>query len=132
MLCTDNIPPAKPPQNPDTNFGVLEKVEEKPADEIHLDADLKNLFPEADDVFEQVKEGNNEESVEDINFEFIKKLDKGKIPEQLDFLVGGKNSKFDQTAKSFNLSKENLQFLISLQSDACSSVLISNKIKIHT
>ena len=44
MLCTDNIPPAKPPQNPDINFGVLEKVEEKPADEIHLDEDLKIYF----------------------------------------------------------------------------------------
>lgn len=57
------------------------------------------MFPEADNVFEQVKkEENDNESKEDINFEFIKKLDKGKIPEQLDFFTRAKNSKFDQKA----------------------------------
>ena len=59
------------------------------------------MFSEADDVFEQVKEESKYEE-ENINFEFdfTKKFNQDKIPEQLDSLIGRKNEKFNKIAKS--------------------------------
>lgn len=105
LLPFDNIPQAPlistPPQSPTPGYAVLTKtqekpieerpVEEEPLEEVHLDEDLKNLFPEEDDVFEKVEEENKyEEENISFDFDFTRKLNQEKIPEQLDFFIGGK------------------------------------------
>ena len=59
------------------------------------------MFSETDDVFEQVKEKSKYEE-ENMNFEFdfTKKFNRDKIPEQLDSFNGRKNEKFNKIAKS--------------------------------
>ena len=83
LLPFDNIPQASlistPPQSPTPGSAVLTKAQEnpieerpvelEPLEEVYLDEDLKNLFPEEDDVLEQVEEENKYEE-ENISFDF--------------------------------------------------------------
>ena len=51
-------------------------------------------------------------------------------PFEFEFFTGGENKKFDDTMRSYGLSKDNLEFLDFLQSEICKKILTTNKLKL--
>ena len=47
----------------------------------------------------------------------MSKIDKDKVPKQLNFFEGGENTEFEFRVKSFGLSTDSMQCLDFLQSD---------------
>ena len=61
----------------------------------------------------------------------LSKIDRNSVPFEFEFFTGRKNEKFDEISRSLGLSSDNIEFLDFLQSDICTRILVSNKLKIH-
>ena len=97
-------------------------------EQINLDSNSREVFPDADDAFAQ------EDLKENARFaDFSDQLDKGEIPEELQFFSGGRsnsNSLF-QRLESHNLIEGNQEFLEYLAIDECQEALERDGISIH-
>ena len=97
-------------------------------EQINLDGNLREVFPNADDAFAQ------EDLKENARFaDFNDQLDRGEIPEELQFFSGGRsnsNSLF-QKLEFHNLIKGNQEFLEYLATDECQEALERDGISIH-
>ena len=63
--------------------------------------------------------------------EILSKIDKGKVPKQLEFFEGGQNKEFEYRLKLIGSLTDSIKFLEFLQSDFCQEIFIENKLKIH-
>ena len=98
-------------------------------DEIVLDGNLKKVFPEVDKVFNDgIELKENEEYAE-----FSEKLDRGEIPEELQFFSGGSEniSSLYEEINRHNLSARNQDFIEYLATDQCRDALERDGISIH-
>ena len=62
--------------------------------------------------------------------EILSKIDKGKVPKQLEFFEGGQNKEFEYRLKLIGSLTDSIKFLEFLQSDFCQEIFIENKLKI--
>ena len=91
---------------------------------------LSKLFPEIDQVTDdKIDDEKIEIDMENLT-EILSKISDEK-PFEFEFFIGGKNKRFDDTVRSYDLSADNLEFLDFLQSDICKKILTTNKLKIH-
>ena len=98
-------------------------------DEINLDGNLREVFPEADKVLEDSEnvQGN------DLFDDFSKQLDEGEIPDELKFFSGGR-SEIDplyQQIEGNDLAEGNSDFLEYLATEECQDALQRDGINIH-
>ena len=77
---------------------------------------MSKLFPEANEKIAQ-----QEEKIDDLPLnnleEIFSKIDKGEIPKELNFFVGGLNNEFENRVRSLGISTGSNNFLDFLQSD---------------
>ena len=91
---------------------------------------LFKLFPEIDQVTDdKIDDEKIEIDMENLT-EILSKIGDEK-PFEFELFIGGKNKRFDDTVRSYDLSADNLEFLDFLQSDICKKILTTNKLKIH-
>ena len=98
-------------------------------DEIVLDGNLKKVFPDAYKIFnDRIELKENEEYAE-----FSDKLDRGEIPEELQFFSGGSEniSSLYEEINSHNLTARNQEFIEYLATDECRDALERDGISIH-
>ena len=98
-------------------------------DEIVLDRNLKKVFPKANKVFNDgIEIRENEEYAE-----FRDKLDRGEIPEELQFFSGGSEniSSLYNEINSHNLTARNQEFIEYLATDECRDALERDGISVH-
>ena len=98
-------------------------------DEINIDGNLREVFPEADKVLEDSEnvQGN------DLFDDFSKQLDEGEVPAELKFFSGGR-SEIDplyQQIEGNNLVEGNSDFLEYLATEECQDALQKDGISIH-
>ena len=98
-------------------------------DEINLDENLREVFPEADKVLEDDENVKGSQLLED----FSKQLDEGEIPDELKFFSGGKseNDPLYQQIERNNLVQGNTEFLEYLATEECQDALQRDGISIH-
>ena len=98
-------------------------------DEINLDGNLREVFPEAGKVLEDDENVKGNQLFED----FSKQLDEGETPDELKFFSGGK-SEIDplyQQIERNNLVQRNTEFLEYLATEECQDALQRDGISIH-
>ena len=90
------------------------------------------------EIIPKVKDKKIEEQEEKINDlplnnleEIFSKIDKGEIPKELKFFVGGLTNEFENRVRSLGISTGSNDFLDFLQSDICADLMTVNKLKIH-
>ena len=110
---------------------MIPRVKEKTEpEEITFSDELSKLFPEANE-----KTAEQEEKINELPFnnleEIFSKIDKGEIPKELKFFVGGLNNEFENSVRSLGISTSSNEFLDFLQSDLCADLMIVNRLKIH-
>ena len=112
-------------QPPDYGDDIDFKVEES----INLDGNLRDVFPEVEEAFKQ-KEVYGNETLR----EFSDQLDRGEIPEELEFFSGGKQNigGFYSRIKDHNLINQgNQEFFEYLATEECHDALERDGISIH-
>ena len=91
---------------------------------------MSKLFPEANE-----KIAEQEEKINYLHFnnleEFFSKIDKGEIPKELKFFVGGLNNEFENRVRLLVISTCSNNFLDFFQLDICADLMTVNKLKIH-
>ena len=97
--------------------------------QINLDGNLRDVFPEADEALAEpdIKKENARLA------DFSGQLDRGKIPDELEFFSGGRsnsNSLF-QRLEAHNLIEGNQDFIEYLATDECQDALERDDISIH-
>ena len=146
--------PLQPPPRPDileTNFdrpitnsidkstNIIKMVPQSKKEELdkldlHLSTQLSNLFPEVEDVT-KIIDDKNDEKIDELLIpqltEILSEIDKGEVPEQLNFCEGGENIEFENRVTSIGLSTDSIQVLDFSQFDFFQEILIQNKLKIH-
>ena len=118
----------------DKSNNVIEMVprvkEKTEPEEITFSDELNRLFPEANE-----KIAEQEEKIGDLPLnnlvDILSKIDKGEIPKELNFFVGGLNNEFENRVRSLGISTSSSEFLDFLQSDICADIMKANKLKIH-
>ena len=113
----------------------MSKVEKIPKtdEKIRISELLNQLFPEAKKIFDDEKtdeEPKTEFSLPKYN-EIMEELNKGNIPRQLDFFVGGQNLEFQNRIMQLGIDQDSRDFLSFLQTEMCKQLLLRNKLKIH-
>ena len=97
-------------------------------EQVNLDANLLNIFPDADRVLDAEENGTNK----NVAYEEISSaLERGEIPKELDFFTGDQNKYFQNKLDSLDLNEDNKIFRDYLMSEDCKNVLECNNIKIH-
>ena len=85
---------------PKNKKGELDKLD------LHLSTQLSKLFPEVEDGTKIIDDKNDEKINEILQLtEILSKIDKGKVPKQLDFSEGGENIEFENRVKSIGLPR---------------------------
>ena len=110
-------------------FDELIDFEIKEPEQINLDGNLRDVFPEADEALAE-----SDIKKENARFaDFSDQLDRGEIPEELKFFSGGRsnsNSLF-QRLEAHNLIEGNQDFIEYLATDECQNALERDGISIH-
>ena len=104
------------------------KIEEEP-EQINLDGNLREVFPDADEAFDVKSEIKGNARFDD----FSEQLDRGEIPEELEFFSGGVSnvdSLYTQI-ESHNLVQGNQDFIEYLATDEYQDALEGDGISIH-
>ena len=106
-----------------------EHVDYNALDEINLDGNLREVFPEADKVLEDNK--NVQEN--DLFDEFSKQLDEGEKPNEVKFFSGGSGQvdPLYQQIEGNNFVEGNSEFLEYLATEECQDALQRDDISIH-
>ena len=108
------------------NFFVTQSPE---PDQVNLDANLLNIFPDADKVLNQNIEENN--TTENLAYEEISSaLERGEIPKELHFFTGDQSENFQNKLQSLDLNEDNKEFRDFLMSEECKDALECNNIKL--
>lgn len=110
------------------NFSKLEAA--KPEKIIFLE-DLKRFFPKTEEVFNKEEEKiKNKIPLSNYN-NLMKELNRGQIPPQLDFFVGGQeNMDFQNKIIQLSINEHSLVFSSYLQLEYCGKLMKRIKIKI--
>ena len=98
--------------------------------QINLDGNFREIFPDADEALNvgSVRQENNEYT------DFVEQLDRGEIPEELEFFTGGKrqaNSLFSKLDSHNLISGVNEDFVNYLGTEECQNALKRDGISIH-
>ena len=110
---------------------IIPKVKDKTKpEEITFSDELFKLFPEVKKKVRGQKEKMNDLPLNNLE-EIFSKIDKGEIPKELKFFVGGLNIEFKNRARSLSISTGSNNFLDFLQWDICENLMTVNKLKIH-
>ena len=102
-------------------------------DEIVLDGNLRKVFPEANMVFNDFNDGGIKIEEDEEYADFSDKLDRGEIPEELQFFSGGSeniNLLYNEI-KSHNLTSRNQECIEYLATDECRDALGRDGISIY-
>ena len=99
-------------------------------EKIVISDNLNHLFRKAEQTFNEPKPLENEIPIP--NYEsIIKEINKGEIPIELDFFVGGENIVLQNQVMKLGVDKEALELLSYLQTNHCTDIMRENKIKMH-
>ena len=81
------------------------------------------------------KSQNKKEKINDLPLnnleEILSKIDKGEIPKELKFFVGGLNNEFENRVRLLGISTGSNDFLDFRKSDISADLMMVNKLKIH-
>ena len=110
---------------------IIPRVKEKTKlEEITFSDELPKLFPEANEKIAEQEEKINDLPLNNLE-EIFSKIDKGEIPKELKFFVGGLNNEFENRVRSLGISTDSNDFLDFFQPDICADLMTVNKLKIH-
>ena len=116
---------------------MIPKSEKRDLDQydLHLSEQLRKLFSEGEDGGGNCLSQDDDQKINELLIpelrEVSSKIDKGKVPKQLEFFEAGQNKEFEDKIKLIGLSSDSIEFLEFLQSSFCQEVLMENKLKIH-
>ena len=102
-------------------------------DRIVLDGNLRKVFPEGNKVFNDFNNGEIKIKEDEEYADFSDKLDRGEVPEELQFFSGGNeniNPHYTEI-KSHNLASRNQEFIEYLATEECRDALERDGISIH-
>ena len=91
---------------------------------------MSKLFPEANKKIADQEEKINHLPLNNLD-EIFSKIDKGEIPKELKFFIGGLNNEFKNRLRSLGISTGLNNFLDFLQLDICADLMTVNKLQIR-
>ena len=98
--------------NAENTIEIIPKVREKTKpEEITFSDELSKLFPEANRKIAEQEEKVNDLPLNNLE-NFFSKIDKGEIPKELKFFVGGLNNEFENRLRSLGISTTQTIFWI--------------------
>ena len=111
---------------------ILLKVKErklKPK-EITFSDELSKLFPEPNEKIAEQEEKINDLPPKNIGKTFSK-IDKGRVPKELKFFIGGLSNEFKNSVRSLGVSASSNKYLDFLKSEVCADLMKANRLKVH-
>ena len=110
---------------------IVPKVKEKTKpEEITLSDELSKLFLKSTKKIAEQEEKINDLPLNNLE-EIFSKIDKGEIPKELKFFVGGLNNEFENRVRLLGISTGSNDLLDFRKSDISADLMMVNKLKIH-